>query len=124
MVLLIFWAALGYLMDWPSFRIIRWVCLGSIGLYFLTGILKNLAERKEFQRFLEEQREDRDVQEKLQKERSVRAGSGGGKGLTGGKRGVESAFKDKKTGIDWMPANVHGSVPARKKRRSFLSKNR
>jgi hypothetical protein len=114
---LIFWAALAYLMDKPSFSYVRWLLLASILFYLIAGILKNRSEKRAFQEFLLEKQRDKKVQEKLQDERIE-------PGDKTGRAGVKAKYRDRNSGVDWMPANVHGAVPARKKRRSFLPKNR
>lgn len=111
---MILWTTLGFLMGRVSFAYVKWICAGSIVLYLVLGFIKNHRERQNFREFLELQRQDPEVQEKLRKEKT-------GPGEKSHGSGTAYAFRQKKSGIDWMPANIHGSVPARKKRRSFLS---
>lgn len=114
---MIFWAALGFLLDSPSLAYTRWLCPGSILLYLLAGFLKYREEKRRFREFLEAARSDPEVQDRMRKEKIT---PGGGSGA----EGTGYAFKRRKSGIDWMPANIHGSVPARKTRRSFLKGKR
>ncbi len=114
---LIFWAALGYLMDLPSFRAVLPLCLFSIAIFFVTGFLKNREERQKFREFLASKERDKDVQEKLRNER-VEPGD------KTGRAGVKTYFKERNVGVNWTGASVHGAVPQRKKRRTFLPKNR
>lgn len=114
---LIFWAALGYLMDLPSFPIVLPACIVLILVFLISGFLKNLEERRKFREFLESKRRDRDVQEKLKNER-VEPGD------KTGRVKVKSYFKERNVGVNWTGASVHGAVPHRKKRRTFLPKNR
>ncbi len=114
---LLFWAVLGYLMDLPSFPVVLPLSIGAVVVFLGTGVLKNLEERRKFREFLESQKSDPQVREKLKKERIE-------PGDKTGRSGVKAYFKDGNAGVNWTGASVHGAVPHRKKRRSFLSKNR
>ncbi len=114
---MIFWVSLGYLMDLSSFRVVLWICIFSIVLFFLTGFIKNYIEHKKFKEFIKEQKNSKEVQEKLQNERIE----------TGDKTGrakVKATYREQNSGVDWLAANVHGAVAHRKKKRPFLPKNR
>ncbi|MFC2098696.1 hypothetical protein ACFLSP_03015 [Bacteroidota bacterium] len=114
---MIFWAALGYLMNLPSFPVVLWLCFTSILVFIGTGFIKNHVEHRRFQEFLEEQRRDKQVQQKLENERIA-------PGDKTGRAKVKTYFKERNVGVNWTGASVHGAVPHRKKGRSFLSKNR
>ncbi len=116
-VCLIFWAVLGYLMDMSSFRIVFPLCTLSIIGFFVTGFLKNREENIKFREFLESKKQDKEVQEKLKNEKID-------PGDKTGRAGVKTYFKERNVGLNWTGASVHGAVPQRKKRRTFLPKNR
>jgi hypothetical protein len=116
-VLMIFWAALGYLMDLSSLPLVFPLSIFSILVFLGTGFLKNRAENRKFKEFLESKKGDKKVQEKLQNERIE-------PGDKTGRAGVKAYFKDRDVGVNWTGASVHGAVPQRKRRRSFLPKNR
>jgi hypothetical protein len=114
---LIFWTALGYLMDLSSFRLIFPLCIASILAFFITGFLKNRDENRRFREFLASKEEDKEVQKKLKNER-VEPGD------KTGRAGVKTYFKERNVGVNWTGASVHGAVPQRRKRKTFLPKNR
>ena len=116
-VAMIFWAALGYLMDMPSFRLSLPLAMGSVVLFFAAGLLKNLKEKRRFEAYLEEMKHDKDLQEKLKSERID-------PGDKTGRAKIKAYYKDRNIGLSWTGASVHGAVPKRNKRRSFLPKNR
>jgi hypothetical protein len=116
-VALLFWSVLAFLMDFPSFRLSLVCALGGILLFLATGILKNRTEHRQFQEFLDSQREDKAIQQKLKDERI-------GPGDKTGRAKVKADYKERNVGLNWTGASVHGAVPQRKKRRSFLTKNR
>ena len=116
-ILMIFWAALGYLMDLSSFPLVLPLSIFSILVFLGTGFLKNRVEDRKFKEFLESKKRDKKVQEKLQNERIE-------PGDKTGRAGVKAYFKDRNVGVNWTGASVHGAVPQRKRRRSFLPKNR
>lgn len=113
----IFWASLGFLLDLPSFRVSLPLALAGILLFLGSGILKNREEQRRFREFLESQERDRDVQEKLKNEQ-LEAGDKTGRAK------VKAQYRERNTGLNWTGASVHGAVPHRKKRRTFLPKNR
>jgi len=114
---MIFWAALGYLMDLSSFSLILPLCCASILLYFGIGFLKNYIERRKFREFIESQKQDPELQDKIKKERIATEDKTG-------RANTKIYYKDRNTGLNWTGASVHGAVPHRKKRRTFLPKNR
>jgi hypothetical protein len=114
---LIFWTALGYLMDLPSFRITLPLCITFIVGFFVAGFLKNREEHRKFREFLESKERDPQVQEKLKNERID-------PGDKTGRAGVKTYFKERNVGVNWTGASVHGAVPHRKRRKTFLPKNR
>jgi hypothetical protein len=116
-VAMILWSTLGYLMDMPSFRFIFPLTIISIVLFLGIGILKNHAEKRRFEEFLEELKRDQDLQEKLKSEKID-------PGDKTGRAKVKAYFKERNIGLSWTGASVHGAVPKRNKRRSFLPKNR
>jgi hypothetical protein len=116
-VALIFWASLGFLMDMPSFRISFPLSIISIVLFFGAGMLKNRAEKRKFEEFLEGLKQDKVLQDKL-KEKKIDPGD-----KTGRAR-IKAYYKDRNIGLSWTGASVHGAVPKRNKRRTFLPKNR
>ena len=67
--------------------------------------------------FLESRERDPEVQQKLKKEK-VEPGD------KTGRAGVKTYFKERNAGLNWTHASVHGAVPQRKKRKTFLPKNR
>jgi hypothetical protein len=116
-VALLFWTVLAFLMDFSSFRLSLICTLGGILLFLATGILKNRTEHRNFQKFLDSQRKDKAIQEKLKNERI-------GPVNKSGRAKVKAVYKERNMGLNWTGASVHGAVPHRKKRRSFLPKNR
>ena len=113
---MIFWSALGFLMGLPSFPKILPLSLVAVLLFLGTGFLKNALERRKFKDFLESKKRDPDIQAKLKKE-SIEPGD------KTGRANVKAEYKDRNTGVNWTGASVHGAVPHRKKRRTFLSRN-
>ncbi len=116
-VAMIFWSTLGYLMDLPSLRISFLLAIISIVLFFSVGMLKNRAEKRKFEEFLESKRRDSDLQEKLKNEKID-------PGDKTGRARIKAYYKERNSGLSWTGGSVHGTVPKRNKRRSFLSKNR
>ena len=116
-VALIFWAALGYLMSLPSFPFMLPLSIVCITLFFAVGLLKNHIEKKKFMAFLEEKESDKDLQKRLKNERVD-------PGDKTGRAKIKSHFRERNVGLTWMAASVHGAVPKRNKRRSFLPKSR
>ena len=114
---LIFWAALGFLMELPSFRTALPLSVSGIIVFLLTGFLKNRAEKQKFREFLDTRKADREVQQKIQDKKT-------GTGHKTGRSLVKAEYRERNTGLNWTGASVHGAVPHRKKRRSFLPKNR
>jgi low affinity Fe/Cu permease len=114
---MIFWAALGYLMDLSSFAIVLPLCGASILVFLGTGFLKNYFERRKFREFIESQKQDLEIQEKIKNEHID-------KGDKTGRAKVKIYFKERNAGLNWTGASVHGAVPQRKRRRTFLPKNR
>jgi hypothetical protein len=116
-VALIFWATLGYLMDMPSFKYVLPLSIISIILFLGSVLLKNLAEKRKFEAFIESKKRDKELQEKLKNEKVD-------PGDKTGRAKVKTYFKERNAGLSWTGASVHGAVPKRNKRRSFLPKNR
>jgi len=114
---LIFWTSLGYLLDLPSFPVVLPVCMAGIFVFFTLGFLKNREEKKRFREYLSSLEQDQNVQKKLKNERID-------PGDKTGRAGVKTYFREGNTGLNWTGASVHGAVPQRKKRRTFLPKNR
>lgn len=114
---MIFWAAVGYLLASPSFRVALPLAIFAVLAFLATGFLKNRAEHRDFRDFIESQKRDKSVQEKL-KDEAIYPGDKAGRAK------VRSKYRDRNTGLNWTGASVHGAVPHRKKRRDFLSKNR
>ena len=114
---LIFWAALGYLMNLPSFPVVLPLSITSIAISLAAGFLKNHQERRKFKEFLESKKRDSELQEK-RKDEQLEPGDKTGRSK------VKAYFKERNVGLNWTGASVHGAVPQRKKRRSFLPKNR
>jgi hypothetical protein len=81
------------------------------------GFLKNRDENHKFREFLASKEKDGEVQEKLRNEKIE-------PGDKTGRSGVKTHFKERNVGVNWTGASVHGAVPHRKKRRTFLPKNR
>jgi hypothetical protein len=116
-IVLIFWAALGCLLDLPSFPLVLPLSIAGIVLFLLAGFLKNLDERRRFSEFLESKKRDPEVQAMLSKEK-VEAGDKTGRAK------VKAYFREGNAGVNWTGASVHGAVPQRKLKRIFLPKNR
>jgi hypothetical protein len=114
---MILWATLGYLLDMPSFQFVFPLTILGIFLFLGVGILKNHVEKRKFEEFLEELKRDQDLQEKLKAEKID-------PGDKTGRAKVKAYFKERNIGLSWTGASVHGAVPKRNKRRSFLPKNR
>ena len=116
-VAMIFWSTLAYLLGMPSFRISLPLTILSIVLFFGVGFLKNRAEKRKFEEYIEHLKRNPELQDKI-KEEKVDPGD-----KTGRAR-VKAYYKDRNIGLSWTGASVHGAVPKRNKRRSFLPKNR
>jgi hypothetical protein len=116
-IAMIFWSALAYLMAMPSLRISLFLTTISILLFFAAGMLKNLAEKRKFEEFLEKLKRDKDLQEKLRKE-NIDPGDKTGRAK------IKAYYRERNSGVTWTGASVHGAVPKRNKRRDFLPKNR
>jgi hypothetical protein len=116
-VAMIFWSALAYLMAMPSLRASLLMTTISILLFIITGLLKNLAEKRKFEAFLEELKRDKDLQEKLKDEKID-------PGDKTGRAKIKAYYRERNSGVTWTGASVHGAVPKRNKRRDFLPKNR
>lgn len=114
---MIFWSALAYLLGMPSFRISFPLTLTSVVLFFGVGFLKNLAEKRKFKEFLEHMRRNQELQDKIRDEKID-------PGDKTGRARVKAYYKERNSGLSWTGASVHGAVPKRNKRRSFLPKNR
>jgi DNA-binding protein H-NS len=80
-------------------------------------MLKNLAEKRKFEEFLENMKRDKDLQEKLKKEKID-------PGDKSGRAKIKAFYRERNSGVTWTGASVHGAVPKRNKRRDFLPKNR
>ena len=116
-VAMILWTVLGYLMDMPSFPLVFLLTIGSVVLFFLAGLLKNREEKRKFEAFLDSMKQDKDLQKKMKDERID-------PGDKTGRARIKAYYKDRNIGLSWTGASVHGAVPKRNKRRSFLPKNR
>ena len=114
---MIFWSTLAYLLGMPSFRIVFPLTIISIALYFGIGLLKNRAEKRKFEEFLEHVKQDQELQEKIKDEKID-------PGDKTGRAKVKAYFKERNSGLSWTGGSVHGTVPKRNKRRIFLPKNR
>lgn len=114
---MIFWSTLAYLLGMPSFRIVFPLTIISIALYFGIGLLKNRAEKRKFEEFLEHVKQDQELQEKIKDEKID-------PGDKTGRAKVKAYFKERNSGLSWTGGSVHGTVPKRNKRRTFLPKNR
>ena len=89
----------------------------SIALFFGIGLLKNRAEKRKFEEFLEHVKRDQELQEKIKDEKID-------PGDKTGRAKVKAYFKERNSGLSWTGGSVHGTVPKRNKRRTFLPKNR
>ena len=116
-VAMIFWSALAYLLGMPSFRISLPLTIISIVLFLGVGLLKNRVEKRRFEEFLEDMKRDQELQEKIKNEKID-------PGDKTGRAKVKAYFKERNSGLSWTGGSVHGTVPKRNKRRSFLPKNR
>ena len=116
-VAMIFWSTLAYLLGMPSFRISFPLTILSIVLFLGVGLLKNLAEKRKFEEFLEHLKHDQVLQERIKDEKID-------PGDKTGRAKVKAYYKERNSGLSWTGGSVHGTVPKRNKRRSFLPKNR
>jgi hypothetical protein len=116
-IAMIFWSSLAYLLGMPSLRISFPLTIISIVLFLGIGILKNHAEKRKFEEFLEHIKGDRELQEKIKDEKID-------PGDKTGRAKVRAYYKERNSGLTWTGGSVHGTVPKRNKRRSFLPKNR
>lgn len=114
---MIFWSSWVYLLGMPSFRTIFLLTMLSIVLFLGVGLLKTREEKRKFKAFLEDLKRNPELQKKI-KEEKVDPGD-----KTGRAR-VKAYYKERNIGLSWTGASVHGAVPKRNKRRSFLPKNR
>jgi hypothetical protein len=117
MVAMLFWSTLACLMALPSLRISLVLTTISILLFLGTGLLKNLAEKRKFEAFLENLKRDKDLQEKLKNEKID-------PGDKTGRAKIKAYYRERNIGVTWTGASVHGAVPKRNKRRDFLPGNR
>ena len=116
-VAMIFWSTLAYLMGMPSFRVSLPLTIISIILFLGVGLLKNRVEKRRFEEFLEDLKRDQELQEKIKNEKID-------PGDKTGRAKVKAYFKERNSGLSWTGGSVHGTVPKRNKRRTFLPKNR
>jgi len=116
-VIMIFWSTLAYLLGKPSFSIILPLTIISIVLFLGVGLLKNRAEKRKFEEFLEDLKRDRKLQERIRDEKID-------PGDKTGRAKVRAYYKERNSGLSWTGGSVHGTAPNRNKRRSFLPKNR
>ena len=116
-VAMILWSALAYLLGMTSIRISFPLTLTSVVLFFGVGMLKNRAEKIKFEEFLESKKHDRELQQKIKDEKIDPVDKTG-------RAKVKAYYKERNSGLSWTGASVHGAVPKRNKRRSFLPKNR
>jgi len=116
-VTMIFWSTLAYLLGKPSFSIILPLTIISIVLFLGVGLLKNRAEKRKFEEFLEDLKRDSKLQEKIRDEKID-------PGDKTGRAKVRAYYKERNSGLSWTGGSVHGTAPKRNKRRSFLPKNR
>ena len=116
-VAMIFWSSLAYLLGMPSFRTIFPLAIISIVLFLGVGLMKNRVEKKKFEKFLEDLKQNQDLQEKIKNEKID-------PGDKTGRAKVRAYYKERNIGLSWTGGSVHGAVPKRNKRRSFLPKNR
>jgi len=116
-VAMIFWSTLAYLMGMPTFRISFPLTIISIVVFLGVGILRNRAEKRKFQEYIEHLKRDQGLQEKIKDEKID-------PGDKTGRAKVRAYYKERNSGLSWTGASVHGAVPKRNKRRSFLPKNR
>jgi len=116
-VAMIFWSALAYLLGMPSFRVSLPLTIISIVLFLGVGLLKNRVEKRRFEEFLEDMKRDQELQEKI-KDEKIDLGDKTGRAK------VRAYYKERNSGLSWTGGSVHGTVPKRNKRRSFLPKNR
>ena len=117
MVAMIFWSALAYLMAMPSLRVSLLLTTISMVLFLGTGLLKNLAEKRKFEAFLEYLKRDKNLQEKLKNEKIDPWDKTG-------RAKIKAYYRERYSGVTWTGASVHGAVPKRNKRRDFLPRNR
>ena len=114
---MIFWSTLAYLLGKPSFSIILPLTIISIILFLGVGLLKNRAEKRKFEEFLEDLKQDLKLQEKIKDEKID-------PGDKTGRAKVSAYYKERNSGLSWTGGSVHGTAPKRNIRRSFLPKNR
>ena len=116
-IVMIFWSVLAYMLGKPSFRVSLPLTIISIIMFLGVGLLKNRVEKRKFEEFLEDLKRDRELQEKLKYEKID-------PGDKTGRAKVRAYYKERNSGLSWTGGSVHGTVPKRNKRRSFLPKNR
>lgn len=116
-VAMIFWTSLAYLLGKPSLSTIFPLTIISIVLFLGVGLMKNRVEKKKFEKFLEDMKQNQELQEKIKNEKID-------PGDKTGRAKVKAYYKERNIGLSWTGASVHGAVPKRNKRRSFLPKNR
>ena len=68
-VAMIFWSTLAYLMGMPTFRISFPLTIISIVVFLGVGILRNRAEKRKFQEYIEHLKRDQGLQDKIREEK-------------------------------------------------------
>lgn len=114
---MIFWSSWAYLLGMPSLKTIFPLTILSIVFFLGIGLLKNREEKRKFKAFLDDLKNNQELQEKIKNEKID-------PGDKTGRAKVKAYFKERNNGLSWTGSSVHGAVPKRNKRRSFLPKNR
>jgi len=115
-VLLFFAVSLAFLMDSPSLRFyLPSVIIAVVSLLGL-AVYNNHLQNKKFRKFIQSKKDDKDLQEELQRNKlSYKDKTGRAK--------VPGKYTTRKIGNLWTGNNLHGAIPTRQDRRKFLTKN-
>ena len=115
-VFLVFAAFLTFMMDYPSLRFFMPAAVSSVVLLLALAVYNNYLQNKKFRRFIQHNKENKELQEKLQQSRlSYKDKTGRAK--------VPGKYTTRKIGNVWTGNNLHGAVPNRQDRRKFLTGN-
>ncbi len=113
LVISIITSFVGYMMDW---KIISFAIPFNIFLFFLllfSALYNNYLENKKFRQFLQKAKHDQALKNEHERPTAHKSRV---------KRGEFSHHRTRKIGLTWTAGTVHGAVPKRTDRRTFLSR--
>ena len=115
-VSLLFAASLAFMMDYPSLGLFLPACMITLVSLLGLAVYNNHLKNKRFREFIQSKKDDKDLQDELQRTKlSYKDKTGRAK--------VPGKYTTRKIGNLWTGNNLHGAVPNRQDRRKFLTKN-